>query len=211
MTSSLEQLVSVIRELQSARGRVIVGVVGEPGSGKSTLTKALVQQLGSSSAVVPMDGFHLSNDELARLGRAERKGAVDTFDVAGYVNLLQRLRDRREPVVYAPDYVRTYEEAIAASIPVPSEVDVVITEGNYLLHSGGGWEDVKPLLDYVAYLDCNSNDRIQRLVQRHREFGKSMEQAVLWANGSDEQNARLIRDTRASANLTINLGELPGP
>jgi pantothenate kinase len=203
MISTTSHLVSIIDDLRSRQTRVIVGIVGEPGSGKSTVTNTLVQQLDCESAVVPMDGFHLASAELIRLGRAERKGAPDTFDVAGYVNLLNRLRHPQGPVTYAPDYVRAIEEPIAGSIPVPADVPVIITEGNYLLHAGDGWGAVKPHLDVVAYLDCDPEQRIERLIRRHQLFGKAPDQAVIWATGSDERNAELVRNTRDAADLVI--------
>lgn len=209
MTIDIENLVAVINDLRSTRTRVLVGIVGEPGSGKSTLAGAIARQLDCSSAIVPMDGFHLANSELKRLGRADRKGAPDTFDVAGYVNLLHRLRHPAEGVTYAPDYVRSIEEPIAGAVAVPSEVCVVFTEGNYLLHTSDGWDAVRPLLDQVWYLDRDSAGRIEQLVRRHVRFGKTEQEAVEWATGSDELNARLVRDTRCDADLVIGMQVVP--
>lgn len=210
MTLGVEQLGAVISDLRTSLPRVLVGIVGEPGSGKSTLVRALTGQLGCPSAIVPMDGFHLSNNELLRLGRADRKGAPDTFDVAGYVNLLRRLRTPQDTVVYAPDYVRSLEEPIAGAIAVTAEIPVVFTEGNYLLHSADGWDAVKPLLDQVWYLDCDPGGRIRQLIQRHQRFGKTLTEATEWATGSDERNAQLVRDSRRAADLTISFDVIAG-
>src|SRR5687768_11491612 len=83
-------------------GRAMLGICGAPGAGKSTLACQIVEALGDQAVYVGMDGFHLAQVELERLGRAERKGALDTFDGAGYVNLLQRLRNQPDEIVYAP-------------------------------------------------------------------------------------------------------------
>lgn len=188
MIRSIDELVAVVNRLQAKRSRVIIGIVGEPGSGKSTVSQAIASRF-DSSAIIPMDGFHLSNRQLSLLGRAERKGAPDTFDVAGYVNLLARLRDPREHVVYAPDYIRDYEEPIAGSIAVPADVSPVFTEGNYLLHTEAEWAGVAPLLDHIWFLNSDSDRRIERLTLRHERFGKSRQDAAAWATGSDEDNA----------------------
>ena len=79
--------------------RTLLGIVGPPGSGKSTLTDYLAAEFQDRVAIVPMDGFHLANRELQRLGRAERKGAPDSFDVDGFVSLLERLRAATDRVV----------------------------------------------------------------------------------------------------------------
>jgi len=90
-----------------------------------------------------MGGFHLAQAELVRLGRADRKGAPDTFDVAGFVALLARLRWQADDVVYAPVFDRHLEEPVAGAIPVDPRVPLVVVEGNYLLHGDGRWAQVR--------------------------------------------------------------------
>jgi len=187
-------------------GRKLLGLTGPPGGGKSTLAQALLEALPGRAIVVPMDGFHLANAELARLGRADRKGAPDTFDSAGYVALLQRLKAQRAgEVVYAPEFHRDIEEAVAGAIAVPSQVPLVITEGNYLLLDDGPWRDVRPLLDEVWYVDVDDALRRERLVQRHMRFGRSLEAARDWVASTDEPNARRIALTRERADLLLTL------
>lgn len=145
-----------------------------------------------------MDGFHLANSELARLGRAARKGAPDTFDSAGYVALLRRLKAADE-VVYAPEFHRDIEEAIAGAIAVPPGVPLVITEGNYLLLDSGPWSQVRALLDEVWFVDTDDALRRERLVGRHMQFGRSAQEAQDWVASTDDPNARLIESTRHRA------------
>ena len=108
---SFEVALGRARVLAYGSSRRIVGIVGMPGSGKSTLASRLVEILAPKAVIVPMDGFHLAGAELARLGRNEREGAVDTFDAAGYIALLRRLREPEQGViVYAPSFSREIEE-----------------------------------------------------------------------------------------------------
>ncbi|BEV13922.1 nucleoside/nucleotide kinase family protein [Herbaspirillum sp. DW155] len=191
--------------------RTILGIAGPPGSGKSTLAQALLEHVhtrGQTRAVMlPMDGYHLANAELARLGRATRKGAEDTFDSAGYVHLLSRLRQQSaEEVIYAPQFLREIEEAIAGSIAIPPETQLIITEGNYLLLDRGHWSRVRPLLDEVWYVDVDPALRLQRLIARHVQFGRSPAEAEAWVMGSDEVNAALIGTTRARADKIFRWG-----
>jgi pantothenate kinase len=180
--------------------RKLLGLVGPPGSGKSTLAQVLQQAFAGVSQVVPMDGFHLANVELQRLGRTGRKGAPDTFDSAGYATLLRRLRQQRDDeIVYAPEYRREIEEPIAGAIPVLPATQLVITEGNYLLLDHGPWAGVAALLDEVWYVEVDDTMRTDRLAQRHRRFGRSEQAARDWVAGVDEPNARLIAATRARA------------
>lgn len=188
--------------------RRVLGIVGPPGSGKSTVACAVVQALGDAAVLVPMDGFHLAGSELARLDRHSRKGAPDTFDVDGYVALLHRLRGSADPVVYAPRFERAIEEPVANAIPVPRDVPLVVTEGNYLLLPDLGWGRVRPLLDDAWYVSVDDDVRRRQLVARHVRFGKSPEQAAQWVRRSDERNAELVARTAAAADLVVDVAEL---
>jgi pantothenate kinase len=183
-------------------GRVLLGITGAPGAGKSTIAAALAAAIGPDACVVPMDGFHFSNAVLRGLGRAARKGAPDTFDVDGYAALLDRLR-RADRVVYAPSFDRQRDEPVAGDLAVPPSVRIVITEGNYLLIASHGWGRVRPLLDEVWHVDVDPAIRLERLIGRHREFGKDPDRARAWATGPDEANARLIAAQRTAADLII--------
>ncbi|MFE9611670.1 nucleoside/nucleotide kinase family protein [Streptomyces sp. NPDC006012] len=199
------------RALAESGRRAILGIVGAPASGKSTLAAHLAGALGPDTAVVvPMDGFHLANAELERLGRRQRKGAPDTFDAAGYAALLRRLREPGEQSVYAPQFHRDVEEAVAGAIPVPAETPLVITEGNYLLLDDGPWTGVRTLLDEVWYIAIDDETRLDRLVRRHVSYGKPLAEARAWSLGSDQRNAELIAATLGRADLVVSL-PLLGP
>lgn len=189
-----------VQALLAGGGRKLLGLVGAPGAGKSTLASALQQALAPLCQVVPMDGFHLANAELQRLGRAGRKGAPDTFDSAGYAALLQRLRQQPDgEIVYAPEFRREIEEPVAGAIAVLPSTRLVITEGNYLLLDDGPWAGVAALLDEVWYVEVDDGLRTDRLAQRHQQFGRSAQAARDWVAGTDEPNARLVAATRGRA------------
>ncbi|WP_326699049.1 nucleoside/nucleotide kinase family protein [Streptomyces sp. NBC_01754] len=199
------ELVASARSMIVPGQRAVLGIVGAPGSGKSTLGEALVAALGEQAVLVGLDGFHLANAELDRLGRHPRKGAVDTFDAAGYVSLLRRLRARDEEVVYASLFDRSLEESIACAVPVPRDVPLVVTEGNYLLVEDGPWEQVRGLLDTCWFLEPREETRLRRLVTRHMSYGRSPEEAHDRSHGSDQANAELIARTRRRADRVIRV------
>jgi pantothenate kinase len=152
-----------------------------------------------------MDGFHLHDDELARLGLGERKGAPESFDVAGYVALLRRLRSETDHVVYAPEFDRSREESVAGAIAVRPEHRLVVTEGNYLLHDGPGWADVRPLLDEAWFVEGDERRRVERLVARHVAHGKPPNVAERWTTVSDQANADLVARTRPTADVLVTI------
>ncbi|WP_025159430.1 nucleoside/nucleotide kinase family protein [Leifsonia aquatica] len=190
----------------SAGGRVVIGLTGSPGAGKSTLAEAIVGLLGPRAALVPMDGFHLSQEILTALGRLERKGAPDTFDADGLVSLLSRIVEHPERITYGPVFHRTIEEPIAAGVSVTPNHDIIIVEGNYLLVDHDGWRGVSRWLDEAWFLRIPPALRHDRLVQRHVRFGRTHDDAELWVRDVDERNARLIDATSAAAHLIIHGG-----
>jgi pantothenate kinase len=182
----------------------MVGICGAPGAGKSTLAERLVTALGDEAVLIGMDGYHLAQTELTRLGRTERKGAPDTFDAAGYVHLLRRVRSQPDETVYAPEFRREIEEPIAGAIPVHPDHRYVITEGNYLLLDTPPWHQVRTLLTETWFLAPHETLRHDRLIARHQAFGRSLDEARDRTLGSDERNATLINATHKAADLVLS-------
>lgn len=193
----------LVARVRSLPGRAMVGICGAPGAGKSTLAERLVTALGEDAVYVGMDGFHLAQVELDRLGRAERKGAPDTFDAAGYVNLLARMRSQPAETVYAPEFRREIEEPIAGAVPVHPGHRFVITEGNYLLLPDEPWARVRGLLTETWFLAPDESLRRDRLLARHQAFGRTLAEARDRTLGSDERNAVLINATQQAADLVL--------
>jgi pantothenate kinase len=206
MTDALPTVLhNAIGALIARGGRALFGIVGPPGAGKSTLAERIAAQFADQTVVVPMDGFHLANAELDRLGRRDRKGAPDTFDAAGFVALLDRLRHPLAgETVYAPRFERAIEEAIAGAIPVPADTPLVLIEGNYLLLDGP-WSPVRDLLDRCCYVRTPPAQRRDWLLARHMAFGRSRAAALAWIDHTDEPNAVRIERSAARADFAVDV------
>ena len=206
------EILPFIKILEEARllaqtgRRTVLGLVGAPGAGKTTLARALHRALENQSVVLPMDGFHLSNVVLESLGRRDRKGAPDTFDSAGFVALLERVRRQtpRSGTIYAPEFDRNLDESIGGVISIPDDIPLVIVEGNYLLHKSDGWYPIANCLDRSWFIDPPEALRQERLIQRHERFGMPASQARAWALGTDQRNAELVLTTRSRADRIIS-------
>jgi pantothenate kinase len=197
------QLVDRARALAADGRRRLLGITGRPGAGKSTLADEIVAALGDLAVLVPMDGFHLAQRQLDRLGLADTKGAIDTFDVGGFVHLLMRLHAADEDVVYAPLFRRDLEEPIGSAVAVPRTVPLVVVEGNYLLADSGGWERIRPLLAEAWFVEPDDEVRVERLIARHMAFGRDRDAAEAWSLGTDQTNAEVVEATRAQADVVV--------
>jgi pantothenate kinase len=205
---TLQRLAQEAIALAEERQRAVLGIAGSPGAGKSTLVEQLIARIGECKgpgwvAHVPMDGFHLADEQLRRLGALGRKGAPDTFDSMGYALLLERIAAETDAPVYAPGFDRTLEQPLAAALVVLPTARLVITEGNYLLLDDPAWLRARRAMARVWFVTTEEARRVERLVARHVEFGKSPDAAKAWVAGIDQPNADLVSSTAATADVVI--------
>ena len=188
--------------------RAILGITGRPGAGKSTLVDLLVAHIRAVKgadwvAHVPMDGFHLADAQLDRIGARGRKGAPETFDAAGYAHLLERVKREVDDPVYVPGFDRTLEQPLAAALVVLPSARLVVTEGNYLLLDDPHWKLARRAMEAVWFVASEESERIERLVARHIEFGKTPEEARAWVATTDQRNSELVAGTVGKADRLI--------
>ena len=192
--------------LQSASPRTIIGIVGKPGAGKSTVVSEIEKRFDSSEVcVIPMDGYHLSNETLIEIGRRDRKGAPDTFATQEFISLIRKVKNDHTSEHRFPIFHREIEASKKDEGIVPIGAKVIVIEGNYLFSEEHNWNGVFPLLDHTWFIEIDNEVRMQRLIARHIKYGKTPEEAEYWSRGSDEANAQYIELTAHRAASVIKL------
>ncbi|MCU7824689.1 nucleoside/nucleotide kinase family protein [Kitasatospora sp. DSM 101779] len=204
----------MLRGPGSGRGRVILGLAGPPAAGKSTLARHLVEEVvrqegPEAAAYLPLDGFHLANAQLDRLGLRARKGAPETFDAGGYVALLQRVTAERFHDIYVPDFDRTLDEPVAARHVIRPHTRLVVTEGNYLAAPEAPWSAVRALCRELWYVDADDDLRHRRLTDRHTGGGQDHEAAALRIAANDHPNGEYVKAGRAACSWLVRVPDLP--
>ena len=195
-------------ELTNTQQRYLLGIAGKPGAGKSTFTEYLKSQIDSQSiAILPMDGFHMSNEKLVELGRRDRKGAPDTFEVEQFAHTLHEVKSGYGQSIRFPLFDRESESSIQDAGLIAPNTTLVVVEGNYLLLEQGEWRSVRTIFDETWYLETPEELRLERLIARHIRYGKTPQEARTWAVGSDETNAQIIGATESLADYIVELSE----
>ena len=207
-TPSATDLATHIRQVAAQtlkqKRRFLVGIVGAPGAGKSTLAQKLAETLGEGAAVVPMDGYHLDNVILAARGLLEQKGAPQTFDADGFAHMLARLRQEQD-VIY-PLFDRALDLARAGAGNVGANDKIVLVEGNYLLLDQVAWRAMAIYFDMTLSLEVARGELEKRLIARWIDYGFSKADATFRALRNDMVNVDLVQNQSRKADIVVRQG-----
>lgn len=202
----IEQVLTLIRSCHTGP-RTLIAIGGPPGSGKSTLAEAVVARLNDEqpgqAALVPMDGFHLDNAELINLGLLDRKGAPETFNAQGLVDLVKELKQEGRDVRY-PLFDRELDQTLTDAGTLKAGTPIVVVEGNYLLLDAEIWRDLHELFDATVFLSPPLDELERRLLERWIGHGFSPQVAERKAKGNDLANAHQVLEESVPADLLLN-------
>ena len=196
-----DELARTIRAKATGPGRFITALAGPPGAGKSTLAAALVAALGTGARAVPMDGFHYDDAVLDARGLRSRKGAPETFDAAGFVHLMRRLRAGEEVAI--PIFDRSTELSRAGADVVTTDDRLLVVEGNYLLLDEPPWSDLAPLFDLTVWIDVPEAELDRRLVARWAHYRRDPAETRAWIDSNDMPNIRRVMRGSCRADVVI--------
>ena len=201
--TNIDDLIKIIFHLSAAKPRFIVAIDGPPGSGKSTLSNHLAKCLGPSAKVLPMDGFHLDNNRLQEMGLLNRKGAPETFNALGLVELMRKMRNCG--TFLYPTFDRKEDRTIPNSGCITLEDRIVLVEGNYLLLNTAPWSELSQFFDLTVALDVCFDTLQSRLIARWVNHGLSEVDARARALGNDMVNVTCVLENSLTADYKLRL------
>jgi pantothenate kinase len=199
------------RAAARAGRRWVVGIAGIPGAGKSTLAGRLMEQLGTLdatvpiAALIPMDGFHFSNEKLNQLKLRDHKGSPQTFDAEAYIDFLSQAAAPGFAGLF-PVYDRTAHDPVWRDVPeqrIDATTRIIITEGNYLLLNQQPWSRLAGVLDESWWLETPAAVARRWLLARHVRGGRSAQEAEAHVRRSDDANAALVLSGSRAADLRL--------
>ncbi|MDE2444558.1 MAG: nucleoside/nucleotide kinase family protein [Alphaproteobacteria bacterium] len=197
----------VARLVAGGSQRQIIAIAGAPGSGKSTVAEKLSELLNARqsglASILPMDGFHYDDHLLTALGRKDRKGAPDTFDVGGFYHTLLRMRARDEEAVAVPVFDRDLEISRGGARLISRDIPIVIVEGNYLLLRDAPWNSLKALFDLSVMVQCTDDTLRKRLTARWAGYQLPEAEVRRRVDENDMPNGRLVREASVAADFDL--------
>ncbi|KAF2711336.1 P-loop containing nucleoside triphosphate hydrolase protein [Pleomassaria siparia CBS 279.74] len=218
MAKDIEPILDLVRRIETLLARqasnpcqrILVALAGVPGSGKSTVSDALLAELELRGvhdvAVVPMDGFHHTRKMLSSFHDPEeafrRRGAPFTFDAEGCVKFAKVLKNtpvttskESEVFIHAPSFDHAVKDPTPDSISISSRTRLVIVEGNYTLLNQSPWNEIAGTSNEKWFVDAPVEIVKDRLAKRHLAAGieTSPLAAIERAEQNDIPNGELIR------------------
>ena len=151
----------------------VIGIAGGTGSGKTTITKKLMQRFGGDVSVIYHDNYYKAHHNMSYEERAKLNyDHPDSFDTDLLIQAVKDLKAGRTVICPVYDYT-THDRSDKVIEVKPARV--IIVEGILIFQS----RELCRQMDIKIYVDTDADVRIlRRIVRDVRDRGRSLESVV---------------------------------
>ncbi|KAE8538169.1 hypothetical protein D1P53_005507 [Cryptococcus gattii VGV] len=219
MASDIQRLAEDVVETyfsQNTENRLLIGIAGAPGCGKSTIAYPLTKRINDilttrsaagreepiSAVCVSLDGWHYTRAQLDQMDDPVKahwwRGAHFTFDRTGYQIFLGLLRipaSSAPSEIPFPTFDHAMKDPTLSPIPITLKDRMILIEGLYTLFDLPGWKECAEMMDFKIWVDVNEETARRRLVKRNFEAGvfDSLEACAARVDAVDMKNGEVVR------------------
>ncbi len=152
---------------------MVIGIAGGTGSGKTTITRKLVQRFGSDVSVIYHDNYYKAHHDMSYEQRSKLNyDHPDAFDTYMLIDALRELKKGHS--VVCPEYDYTIHDRSDRTVTI-QPAKVVIVEGILIFQN----RELCRQMDVKIFVDTDADVRILRRITRDvRDRGRSLESVV---------------------------------
>jgi uridine kinase len=152
---------------------MIIGIAGGTGSGKTTITRRLIQSFGSEVSVIHHDNYYKEHHDMPFEERAKLNyDHPNAFDTDLLIEALRELKQGHS--ITCPVYDYAIHDRTDKTLVVHS-TRVIVVEGILIYES----KELCEQMDIKLYVDTDADVRIlRRIVRDVRDRGRSLDSVI---------------------------------
>lgn len=181
---------------------MVIGIAGGTGSGKTTITRKLVQRFGNDVSVIYHDNYYKAHHNMSYEERAKLNyDHPDAFDTDMLIEAVRTLKQGKS--VECPVYDYTIHDRTEKTLAVRA-ARVIVVEGILIFQS----RELCREMDIKIYVDTDADVRIlRRIVRDVRDRGRSLESVVnQYLNTVKPMHEQFVEPSKRNADIIIPEG-----
>lgn len=181
---------------------IIIGIAGGTGSGKTTITRKIMQNFGGEVSVVYHDNYYKEHHSMSYEERSKLNyDHPNAFDTELMISDLKKLKNGE--TVHSPTYDYTIHDRAQKTVTV-KPAKVIIVEGILIFEN----KELCDLMDIKIFVDTDADVRIlRRIVRDVRDRGRSLESVVnQYINTVKPMHEEFVEPSKRKADVIIPEG-----
>jgi uridine kinase len=181
---------------------MVIGIAGGTGSGKTTITRRLMQRFGGDVSVIYHDNYYKAHHNMPYEERCKLNyDQPEAFDTDQLIEAVRALKKGRS--VICPVYDYSIHDRSDKTVTV-KPASVIIVEGILIFEN----KELCSLMDIKVYVDTDADVRIlRRIVRDVRDRGRSLESVVnQYLNTVKPMHEKYVEPSKRNADIIVPEG-----